>query len=67
MFCALIAIATALAFHNTRQVVREAMKLIPRKKPIVRDKFDEMTFTQWWTEKRRRTQAKTNRGTNLRH
>ena len=66
MFYALIAIATVLAFCDIRQVVREVTKLIPRKTPIVRDKFDEMTFTQWSTEKRRRTQAKINRGTNIR-
>ena len=67
MFYALIAMATMLAFYNIRQVVREVIKLIPTTKPIVRDKFDEMTFTQWWTEKRRRTRTNVHRGASLRY
>ena len=41
-----------VAFYYARRGVRDIARLVPRKRPCLRDKCDVMTFTSWWTERR---------------
>ena len=61
----LVVLATMFAYYETWRVLRELAMIVPRKKPIMRDKFDVMTFTQWWNEKRRHSRAKMKLRSNL--
>ena len=49
---AVIAMLSMVAFYYARRGVREVARIVPRKRPILRDKCDVMTFTSWWTERR---------------
>ena len=41
-----------VVFYYARRGVREVARIVPRKRPILRDKCDVMTLTSWWTERR---------------
>ena len=48
-------------------MLREVARIVPRNVPIVRDKSDVMTFTQWCNEKPSRSRTKNKIRSNLKH
>ena len=46
MVCVLIARVTMVVFFELRRIGMEVARIVPKKKPIIRGKFDVMTFTK---------------------
>ena len=63
----LVVLVTMTACCEMRRVLKKVAMIVPKEGPVVRDKFDAMTFTQWWTDKRRSSRNKKKIRFNLKH
>ena len=66
ILCGLVVWMMMIAYYDVRLVLRDLAIIASIKRPIFRYKFDVMTFTQCWTERRKCSRTKKKTASNTR-